>query len=274
MSSLFTRFLHRVKSRARIARTGIQSGIHFVTFTNTSYMQPTRILEEAQAFNFDSIRCLTEHDIPAFIEKHKDFIDQTPRGYGNWIWKPKVILDTLLSVNPNDIVVYCDAGMHLNAKGLSRYHEYLKLFTDPDTHMVVFSLNDLYESQHFVKMDAVAAYCQEFADQSTRMCYAGVMLLRNTPKTVTLIQDWLALCENYTFLDGSPSVLPNIPRFKGNDHDNGLFNLCLYKHGISRSIYPDETNLYDVLGEQAHMRVTDWSSLDAFPFQCRRLRPR
>jgi hypothetical protein len=237
-------------------------------------MRPTRILAEARSFTFDSVRALTENDIPEFIEKHRGFITGTPHGYGNWIWKPKVILDTLLSVKPNDIVLYCDAGMHLNANGMARYYDYLRLLSVPDTHMVVFSLNDHYRSQNFVKMDAVAAYCPEFAGQSTRMCYAGVMLLRNTPKTVALIQDWLALCENYHFLDGSASVLPEVPTYQGNDCDNGLFNLCLYKHGISHAVYPDETNLYDVTGNQAHMWATDWSSLDAFPFQCRRLRPR
>ena len=274
MCSLLDKMLKPARTHHRAMRTGISSSIHFLTFTNTSYMKPTRIVAEAEAFEFDSIRTLTEHDIPEFIEKHKEFIEQKPRGYGNWIWKPKVILDTLLSVKPNDIVLYCDAGMHLNARGMKRYYDYLKLLTNPHTHMVLFSLNDRFIAQQYVKMDAVAAYCPEFAEKHTNMCYAGVMLLRNTPKTVELIRDWLTLCENYHFLDESDSVLPDGPLFQGQDHDNGLFNLCVYKHGISHAVYPDETNLYDTLGYQAHMRVTDWSSLDAFPFQCRRLRPR
>jgi hypothetical protein len=250
------------------------SYVHFITFANTEYMKPVRILEEAEAFEFDSVRTFAEHDIPDFIKKHKDFIKQNSHGYGKWIWKPKIILDRLLSAKPNDVVVYCDAGMHLNAKGVGRYVDYLKLLTDPDTHMVVFSVNDLYRAQNFVKLDAIAEYCPEFALQDTRMCYAGVMMLRNTPKTVALIRDWLGLCENYHFLDGSLSIIGELPGFKGNDCDNGLFNLCLYKHGIAHAVYPDETNLYDTLGNQAHMWMTDWSSLDAFPFQCRRLRPR
>ena len=67
--------------------------------------------------------------------------------------------------------------------------------------------------------------------------------------------------------------------FCGNDCDNGLFNLCLSKHKISATIYPDETNIYinnkqiiHVL-DQENYDKTDWSKLDKYPIQYRRIRP-
>ena len=60
---------------------------------------------------------MNETDIPEFIKKHSDFIKQNKMGYGRYIWKPKIILDTLLKTNENDIILYCDAGCYLNNKG-------------------------------------------------------------------------------------------------------------------------------------------------------------
>jgi hypothetical protein len=58
----------------------------FLTFTNTGYHPPTRILEQAAAFGiFDKILHKTELDIPEFIEKHSEFIHNHTTGYGYYI---------------------------------------------------------------------------------------------------------------------------------------------------------------------------------------------
>lgn len=248
----------------------------FVTFANTAYMRPTRILNEAASFGvFDFIRNVTEHDIPDYIQKHKTFIETNPKGYGFYIWKPKVILDTLATMQENDILVYCDAGMKLNVNGLPRFHEYIEKVQQPDQHLLVFSTNDLYAPQRFVKQDAIMEYFPEFndAERFKRYYYAGVMILKKTDKTIALLQDYLRLCETETLLDyKTTGTYVEVPSYKGNDGDCSLWNLCLAKHGIHADIYPDETMLYDSAGEQAY-DATDWSSLNAYPFQCQRLRP-
>jgi len=276
MSKLLSSTVNGVKKHIRKLKTGLSddTSIHFLTFANTSYMKPTRILFEIQPFIFDTVTAVTELDIPEFIEKHKDFIEEYPRGYGFWIWKPKVILDKLLAVRDGDFIVYCDAGIHVNERGMSRYYDYLKLLNDPNSHILTFSANDFYSAQQWVKTDAVEGFFPDFYKKKYRYCYGGLMILKKTQTTIDLVTDWLALCENYHYIDASQSVSPNHKDFLGNDYDNGLFNLCLAKYDINTHIYPDETNLYDTNGRQAHMHVTDWSSLDAFPFQCRRLRPR
>ena len=147
------------------------------------------------------------------------------------------------------------------------------MLQDPETSAVAFSTSPFYLAQEYVKMDAILAYNPTFALRSNVSCYAGVMMLRKTPKSIALIRDWLSLCETYRFLDESPSDAPESLRFKGNDCDNGLFNLCLQRHSIHATVPHTETNLYNWRGVQVHMVVNDWSSLDRFPFQCRRLRP-
>ena len=253
--------------------TSTMPKVHFLTFANTGYMKPVRILHEALMFQFHTIHSMNEYSIPEYIEKHKDFINNNAHGYGMWIWKPKIIYEKLKSIKDGEIVIYCDAGMHLNIKGLRRYYEYIEMMKDYD--MLTFSLSDEYKAQHYVKRAVINAYYPEFADQVTPYCYAGVAMFKKTQATMDLVSDWLMLCENHRFIDSSKSEAPELEIFHGNDCDNGLFNICLAKHGISKSIYPDETNVYDKDGNQLlNIADQDWSKLDNYPFQCRRLRPK
>lgn len=239
-------------------------------------MKPTRIVNEAKSFDmFDFIRIMTEHDIPEFIQKHKSFIDAAPKGYGLYIWKPKVILDTLEQMDDGDVLLYCDSGMKLNINGLPRFREYIERINQSDCHLLVFSTNDSYVPQRFVKQDAIIPYFPEFNDTERfrHYYYAGVMLLKKTDKTISLIRDYLELCEKEWLLTNLESgAYARVPNFQGQDTDNGLFNLCLAKHNIHAEVYPDETNLYDDNGVQKYDTL-DWSSLDTYPLQYRRLRP-
>lgn len=250
----------------------VEQNVHFLTFANTAYMNTKRIVAEARFFGFRTIQSLTENDISDFVQKHRDFISNNRAGYGLWIWKPKIILDRLLAMNDGDILLYCDAGMHLNAGGLNRYHEYLQILSNRD--ILTFSLNDKYIAQNFVKRDAIDSFCPEFANTINRYCYAGVVMMKKTEATLCLVRDWLGLCETYRLIDRTKSSLPEYPLFVGNDGDNGLFNLCLVKHAISHAVYPDETNIYGADGYQNHQGSRmDWHVLRKYPFQCRRLRP-
>jgi hypothetical protein len=103
-----------LKSPKQFEKREMNRKVHFITFSNTEYIEPTRILQEAAAFKFQSIRALNEDDIPEFIQKHSEFIHANPLGYGHWIWKPKIILDSLLALKEDEILLYCDAGMFLN----------------------------------------------------------------------------------------------------------------------------------------------------------------
>ena len=252
----------------------------FLTFTNTGYTLPTRILDQAKTFGvFDEILHKTELDIPDFIHKHASFIKRETPGYGRFIWKPKIILDTLLDMKEDDILFYCDSGVHLNIQGLPRFHEYVRYLDIDGISMVTFNTNDRYKSYMYVKQDAVQFYYPEFNTMHHLNCsYAGVVFFKRTDASIAFLNDWLSLCETYHFLDSSRSIYyPEVSGFAGQDMDNGLFNLVKAKHKIHYDITPDEINLYHSSGAQmAHMGLTthpntwDWSSLKDCPFQTRR----
>ena len=200
--------------------------------------------------------------------------------------KPKIILDTLNKMEYDDILVYCDAGMYLNKNGIDRYKDYIKILNETNFSLVAFSTNDVYLAQSYVKMDAIMSYYPEFHNFNNNVCYAGLMIVKKTQRSVSLISDWLELCENYHFIDNSPSIsYKEHAKFANQDADNGLFNLCLCKHrDIVEIITPDEINVY--IGElQAHHAIPrvngryatetiDWSALSDKPFQCKRITPK
>jgi hypothetical protein len=70
----------------------------FITFGGPRYKfnKPLeRIYNQAKHFSlFDEIVCYDENDLKkdaVFWNKHHNFIENNPRGYGYWIWKPYLI---------------------------------------------------------------------------------------------------------------------------------------------------------------------------------------
>ncbi len=236
----------------------------FATFANTEYMTTDRIVAHAKNMNvFDQIFSYTELDFPDFFKTHAEFIKANRRiGYGRWIWKPMIILETLKKLNPDDIVVYTDAGVHLNKRGLPRFAEYVAMLDNSSKSIVSFAAQH-YTADQFVCPDAAAEYFPDVYAKSRPHCYSGVILLKRTDDSIRFVREWLALCENYTFLRGE-SVRKH-PRFLGGDGDNGLYTLCLAKHeSIVETIDPDEAQ---------PLPPADWSTMTSFPFHYRRNRP-
>jgi hypothetical protein len=278
MQAILSSARQGMTDHVRAVKSGLPptTGVHFLTFANTDYMAPTRIVNEARPFGFATITAMNEHSIPDVIERHRDFIRDNPQGYGVWIWKPSVILRRLQELPEGDVLVYADAGMHLNVHGQERYWEYMHALATRD--MVVFALPPTYKAQHYVKRDAIDSYYPEFATRTILdpYHYAGLLILKNTPATRHVMTEWLSLCEVHHFIDRSESQAKDHPSFLGNDCDNGLLNLCLAKHpSLLYAVPPGETNVYDRWGYQDHSATpTDWEKLRRYPFQIRRLRPR
>lgn len=255
----------------------------FLTFSNRSYMKPPfQILKQASdMLVFDKINFKTEDDISEFNQKHSKFIQQNPHGYGLWIWKPKVILDQLMSMEDDDILVYADLGTHLNKEGIEMLYIYFKKLTDEKYSFVVFDSGDKYQIRNYVKMDAIMHYLPSAKNSEQTICYAGIMIIRKNKKSISLLEEWLELCENYNFLERKISRNHKESEFFiGNECDNGLFNLCVLKYSdIIYRFSKGEVNLYheDLQYEHldhAHRKLLSWKELSSKPFQVRRYRPK
>jgi hypothetical protein len=107
----------------------------FLTFANKKlWRSSNRIINQAKKLNyFDDLINTNEDNLNInFKIKHFKILNENTRGYGYWIWKPRIILDILTSLNENDILLYCDAGCHLNKNGIKILNEYIASWDEED----------------------------------------------------------------------------------------------------------------------------------------------
>ena len=101
---------------------------------------------------FNDIFIETPNTINNLLDKHKDFIENNPRGYGYWIWKPMIIEKQLKNIKDDDIVFYLDCGSSIISKDSSRFKKYLNLLDKYD--MILFQNGEKFE-KNFLKMNVI-----------------------------------------------------------------------------------------------------------------------
>lgn len=96
------------------------SKIWLVSFADSRlYGCLKRVRRQAIHFGFhkDKISILTEKDLnQGFVDAFSTHLVKGSRGFGYWCWKPQVVLQNLNKMRENDILIYMDAGCHLNIK--------------------------------------------------------------------------------------------------------------------------------------------------------------
>ena len=209
-----------------------------ISNVGTSNLLPAlkRLLQQAADIDmFDDVRGYTENDLKkdnAFWNKHSEFIEKNPRGFGYWIWKPYLIQKTLNKMNEDDILLYLDSGCEIKASEKERLNLYFDLIkTDP----IIASLADPgFDDGAMTKADLLDKLGMNDPKYFTAQRQATAIMIRKTKETVKLVNEWyeLAGSDNYHYLDDSPSNLPNNPRFKEHRHDQSIFSLLTKKYNL------------------------------------------
>ena len=213
---------------------------------------------------FDDIRIYDAQSLPLpWKENHLSFMQQNPRGFGYWIWKPVVILDALLACREGDTLVYLDAGYSLNSDGIDRFHEYVELAGDSEFRMLSFQ-NAVTEA-YFSKADLAArlGLSLKSSEMKTSQLTANIMLMQRTKANVDLLQDWITISveDNYRYSDDSPSKLANHARFSEHRHDQSIASLLRKLRGTE--VTHMETQSHTAYHEMIR---------DSLPALCTRLR--
>lgn len=234
-----------------------------VSFANRRYAGSlARLRGEAAALGrFASVTTLDERGLGSgYARQHAETVRLHPRGYGLWTWKPFAIARGLELADPDDIVVYCDAGCSLNAEGRDRLDEYLALAAGDPTGVLAFSLDGT--AGEWVKRKTLEAMaCDTAAFRRLPMILAGVLVLRNEPAVRDLVDAWAARMADHSLIDDSPSPGGEHPEFRGHRHDQSIFTIVAHIHGLQT--IPDET-----------WWPGEWHAKRAFPIHARRWRQR
>lgn len=115
---------------------------YFLSFCDSRmFSSMQRIYFQAKNMNiYDIITVHNENNLDAdFVKKFKNKIVFGSKGFGYWVWKPQIILQTFRYMEYGDILNYCDIGCWLNPKGKERLAEYFELTEKSKNGLLVFS---------------------------------------------------------------------------------------------------------------------------------------
>lgn len=220
-----------------------------------------RIKAQAAAMGvFDTIvvadeRALAEEELKPW----RHILQPHVRGFGYWCWKPYLIEKTLRTLNPGDILLYCDAGTHLNPEGLPRFREYLHLLDESPLGVLAFDAcqheQAPYLERQWNKGDTLRYFgCESRPDIADSPQVAATQIfLRYCPQALTFVKDWNAAWQHdFHLIDDSPSQTENATDFCQHRHDQSLFSLLYKLRG-------------GVLLPWWEKYARDWDSLRAYP---------
>jgi len=192
-----------------------------------------RIVREAKELNyFDEIHGYTDIDLKntsEFWNAHKNFIENNPRGYGNWIWKPYLIKIQLDKMNENDILVYCDAGCTINKNGMNRLNEYIDMLNNDNYGIISFQLE--FQGCQYTKKAIFDYFHTEEHIQVLPQCLAGITLIKKNSHSVNIINQWCEASANYSLLDFTTLTDNESPRFIENRNDQSILSVLVNTYG-------------------------------------------
>lgn len=200
---------------------------YFVTFgTKKYYNSINRIVNEAKEFNFFDF--IFNFDESIFDNNFNKILEKKERGYGFWLWKPYIILQTLNLMNENDILIYCDSGCKLFIEAKKRLQEYFSLLEKSEYCSLSFQLR--YIEKDWTKRDLLELFK---GLENTNQLMATSFLLKKNKKSLELVNNWLniSLMENQHFINDTLSRLPNYPSFQDHRHDQSIFSLLRKAQG-------------------------------------------
>lgn len=208
-----------------------------------------RISRQAEDLQiFDKVIGLNDKDLKddgPFWEKHGHFIETHRRGYGHWIWKPYIILKTLLSMNDGDLLMYLDSGCELdfNHKGeLDKYLEHV------NRNGIWATFTHLSNDIRYTKRDLSILFDLPNEVLELGHVQAGVLILKKDQRILDLVSEWYSVCESYSLINDDPSIIENFPSFIDHRHDQSIFNMVLKKRGLWEQVqYKGPLSLIKIL---------------------------
>lgn len=251
----FIRLCHLVKSEQKrfTFQKKPEGQLFLCSFGDSRYeASRERLQEQAEDFNlFDSIHLYNEYDLStSFRNDFQEYLSVDIRGFGFWVWKPFIILNTLAGMDEGDVLLYVDMGCHLNSRGKEKLIDYWKEVKQNKSGFLVSQLEPVRKECFWTKGDLLDYFgIRGKVEMYSPQYQSGVIFIRKEPKTVALVKSWLKVYyENFNLVDDTLSQSPNEEGFVEHRHDQSVLSLLLKRHGTSvirlEEVYRPKWNLY------------------------------
>ena len=207
------------------------SGIkkYFITYgTKEFHLQKLHICNLAKKTNlFDETIALSPKDLDKnFVNEYSSIFSQ-PIGGGYYIWKFKIILDTLSKIKNDDFLFYIDAGSSINYKSKKTLQIYIdKLYSSKYDH-AAFKMHHLQEKYWTTK--EVFSYFNldlESREANEGQYMATVLMFKKSKKSLDYLRSFEKVIQKDPQLI-TDFYLKNeqIKNFKFHRHDQSIFSL-------------------------------------------------
>lgn len=233
----------------------------FITYGNERFKEPLRVIKR-QARHcgfFHRIKVYTPKDIPSYISSTAIF--NTQKGGGFWIWKPYIILDALTKAKEGDIIVYADAGCAFR-KESNEWEEIENLLSTHDAIFFQYRESFVYPGweqfckkkennspkiKHWCKPSCTSFFVQRYHTMSfleDNELWAGSMIIKKTPETMHIIQDWhdtIINCPDL-IIDSTPQEDAMAPPFYNcHKHDQTILSILIsqYRKNTNIAVIPE-----------------------------------
>lgn len=184
---------------------------------------------------------------PEFISTHRDYLSANPKGMGNYIWKPMVLLEALNSVNQGDIVLMLDSGcqFNINEDSIQRFCEYLEM---TKLHQALFmqindnsfGFTDLTDNA-WTKNFTLNALDKDSVNRMTNQIQSGIIFMVSNKETKDFVNEWYQNCwkDNYALLTSPIAGECENPTFIGHRWEQSILSLMVKSRSFK--YIPDET---------------------------------
>jgi hypothetical protein len=217
--------------------------IHCITYGDINYAVQREIFKKSAIDSgfFDHVTLYTDKDIDLEFHRHVYGPIKSQRGGGYWIWKPYMIKKALNGLDHGDILIYCDAGCHINTDGRKRFNEYIAMLNDPKTCTIDFQLR--YGEYQYTKQEVFDWFGCSPEVINSRQLHATVIILKKCSHSCFLIDSWYDAARFHPFLFTDEKRQPQHPLFIDHRHDQSIYSIIRKTYGAN--IVADDTDYYD-----------------------------
>jgi len=210
-----------------------------ISFADESHKKSLELLKETseKIGKVDTFIGYDEHWLKSTqFAKRNSFILNNPRGYGFWLWKSFIILETFKTMQYGDIVLYSDAGLKVIGN-LNPLFEVAQ--NDPNGGIVLFKLPAVGVTAHkakaWTRRDAfVLTDCDSEKYWHADMGNGAVSLWKKTDKNVAFVKEWLRYLKDPRIIMDGPNMAgqPNFIDFKDHRHDQSVLTILATKYNL------------------------------------------
>jgi len=205
-----------------------------INYANDAFKKAQKLNSKTglEVGGFDRVIEYSPKDIDRkFYEKNKHILTQL-RGGGYWLWKPYIILKTLMrkDIKKGDYIFYSDSGAYF----INKIDYLAPLFKKYGQDIIPFTTKNSPKEKIWTKRDAfILMDCDSKRYTDTPQIGGGFIFLRKSKQAITFFKDFLDYAQKDNLLTDSQSRLgKDYKGFKENRHDQSIFSLLTKKHNL------------------------------------------